>query len=365
MNQAANPEMLILARESRCLTQSELAEQSNVSQGNLSKYESGIRTIPTAHVEKFAEILDYPIEFFYLTEQRYGFGSACTYQRKRQTMPVHELRTLLAKINIFRIEFARLLTGVEIESENRFERLDLDDFDGDVERIAQYVRRKWELPFGPVQSVSESIENAGGVVFRCQFDTLKVDAISQWTPGMPPVFFINEEIPGDRLRFTLAHEVGHVIMHQVLTLDPRDMEREADRFAAEFLMPAKEIGGDFGSVTLASLARMKSYWMVSMAALAKRAYDLDRITPRQYRALFEQMSKLGYRTKEPEPVPVEEPTLAKEILDVYHDEQHYSVSELSRLVVLHEHEFRAVYGYGPRKFRVVASTRRIRNIHAG
>jgi Zn-dependent peptidase ImmA (M78 family)/DNA-binding XRE family transcriptional regulator len=365
MTQAANPEMLILARESRGLTQSELAEKSGVSQGNLSKYESGIRTIPTAHVEKFADVLDYPIEFFYLAEQRYGFGSSCTYHRKRQTMPVYELRTLLAKINIFRIEVARLLNGVEIEGENRFERLDLDDFDGDVERIAQYIRRKWELPFGPIQSVSGAIENAGGIVFRCQFGTSKVDAISQWTPGMPPVFFINEEIPGDRLRFTLAHELGHIIMHQVLTLDPRDMEREADRFAAEFLMPTKEIAPDFDSVTLANLVRMKSYWKVSMAGLAKRAYDLSKITPRQYRALFEQMSKLGYRTKEPEPVPVEEPTLAREILDVYQNDQHYSIAELSRLVVLNEHEFRAVYGYGPRKFRVVTSMGRIHHSNAG
>jgi Zn-dependent peptidase ImmA (M78 family) len=182
-----------------------------------------------------------------------------------------------------------------------------------------------------------------------------VDAISQWTPDMPPVFFINEEIPGDRLRFTLAHELGHVIMHQVLTLDPRDMEREADRFAAEFLMPAKEITNDFSSVTLADLVRMKAYWKVSMAALAKRAHDLGKLTPRQYRALFEQMSKLGYRTKEPEPIPVEEPMLANEILDVYRDEKQYSIPELSRLVVLHPHEFRAVYGVGPHKFRVVES----------
>lgn len=351
----ANPEMLTLARESRGWTQSDLAERSSVPQGNISKYESGIRAIPVEHIQKFAELLDYPSAFFFLPEHRYGFGSSCTYHRKRQTMPVYELRTLLARINILRIQVGHLLNGVEVENENRFERLDIEDFDGKVERIAQHIRRKWALPFGPVQSVAGSIEHAGGIVFRCRFGTRKVDAISQWTPGMPPIFFMNEDLTGDRLRFSLAHELGHVVMHQELTVDPQDMERQADRFAAEFLMPAKEIAPELGTLSWPKLARLKSYWKVSMGALIVRAYDLQQITARQYRSWFEQMSKLGYKTVEPEPIPIEDPMLIHEILDVYRSEHQFSISELSQLAVLNEHEFRDQYGFNQRKFRVMGN----------
>lgn len=348
-----NPEMVILAREARSLTQSDLARKSAISQANISKYESGIRAIPDAHVHKIADILRYPQEFFYLPEQRYGFGSSCTYHRKRQTMPVNELRTQLAKINILRIQVARLLHGVEIDSDNRFERLDLEDFNNNVEQIAQYVRRKWEIPFGPIQSLAGVIEHAGGIAFRCPFGTKKVDAISQWTKDIPPLFFINDDLPGDRLRFSLAHELGHVIMHQVLSLDASDMEKEADRFAAEFLIPAKEIGPDLERVTLPDLVRLKVHWKVSMAAILYQAKNLGKITPRQYSALWEQMGKLGYRTQEPEAIPIEEPMLVHEILNVYQNEHHYSIAELSRLVVLHEDEFRKQYGFTKHKFRVI------------
>jgi transcriptional regulator with XRE-family HTH domain len=97
MSHSANPEMLILAREARGYTQGKLAEDTGISQANISKYESGLLRISEMYLSQIATVLHYPREFFYLSERRYRFGSSCTYQRKRQTMPVQELKTLLAK----------------------------------------------------------------------------------------------------------------------------------------------------------------------------------------------------------------------------------------------------------------------------
>lgn len=350
MSNSVSPEMLILARETRGLTQSELAEASNISQGTISKYEGGLLYVSEEHLQKIASVLDYPLSFFFQANQLYGFGSHCTYHRKRQSMPVQEQKVLLAKINRLRIHIARLLNGVELEYENQFQRLDIEDFDGDAEKIAQLIRKSWRLPLGPVKNLVEAIESAGGIVVRQSFGTKKMDAFSQWVTGLPPIFLINADMPGERVRFTLAHEIGHIIMHRLPT---EDMEREADKFAAEFLMPSHDISPDLDSLTFVNLARLKSYWKVSMAALIVRAYETGKITHRQYRALFEQMSKNGYKMHEPIPIPVEEPTLLREIIDVYIKVHKYSIPDLSQLLALHEPEFRLEYLNSNRTLRII------------
>ncbi len=354
MAQRVNPEMLILGRESRGLTQSELAKVTSISQGNISKYESGFLSVSEEHLIKIASILEYPKAFFYLSEQRFNFGSSCTYHRKRQTMPIHELKVILARSNVLRINVSRLLNGVEIETDNLFQRLDVADFDGNVEEIVGLVRRGWHVPFGPVSNLVRVIEDAGAIVYVCPFGTRKLDAISQWitgsNPSFPPMFLINSDMPGERIRFTLAHELGHIIMHRIPT---DNMEAEADRFAAEFLMPAHDIAPDLRSLSLPNLARLKSYWKVSMAAIIRRARDLEKITPRQYKTLNEQMSKQGYKINEPYPLAIERPSVLNEIIEVYHGDHGYSLAEISELVLLSEGETREKFFNQNRHLHVV------------
>lgn len=347
MKRAPNPEMLILARESRSVTQGELAEKTGLNQSSISKFEQGIKEIPDDRVRELADALGYPAAFFYEEGRRYGFGSPHVYHRK-QEMPSKQLRALEAITNVRAFEVMRLLKGVEIETDARFHRMDIDEYDSPDE-IARITRAMWRLPTGPVQNLMLAVESAGGVVVVCSFGTRKLDALSHWMHGQCPVFFVNKDAPGDRLRFSLAHEIGHVLMHAVASEDP---EREADRFAAEFLMPAKEIRGDLQPLTMTKLSSLKYYWKVSMAALIVRTRDLKLITERQYRRFWMQMGQLGYRTREPNPIPREEPSLVHEIVGVYRRNQ-YSWEELSKVARLHPEEFRQLYSDEPSPLRLV------------
>ena len=345
-----NPQMLTLARESRGLTQGDLARLVGVSQGKISKYESGILNVSSDDIKVLAKQLDYPPDFFTQQDPVRGAGSSCLYHRKRQSMPVQELRRIQAEINVIRLQVARLLRGAEIETENKFYRMDIDDYENSAEEVARLVRRAWGLPVGPVNNLVSAVEDAGGIVFRYSFGTRKLDAVSQWLPGMPPLFFVNADIPADRLRFTLAHEIGHVIMHRVPT---ENQEQEADRFAAEFLMPEAEIGPHLRPISVQKAAALKPYWKTSMAAIIKRSFDLGFIGEAYYRKLFTQLSRLGYRTNEPVTVPDEEPATMREIVEVHLHDHKYSVSELSRLVRAVEHNFRRLYLPEQQRFRLV------------
>lgn len=334
-----NPEMLILARESRSVTQSELAKRLSVSQGNISKIEGGMLGIPDEQINRIAEILSFPESFFFQPSPQHGFAGNCLYHRKRQSVSVHDLRRIIAEFRIFGLEVGNLLRAVELETENKFYRLDMVDYES-PELIAQRVRRNWGLPLGPIQNLTTAIENAGGIIIRCSFGTRKIDAMSQWAADMPPLMFINSEASGDRLRFSLAHELGHIIMHQIPT---NDMEREADKFAAELLMPKIEIAPYLSNISIAKLASLKSYWKVSMASLLMRAGDLKKITQRQKEYLWTEIGKRGYRVKEPIDIPIEQPRTIHDLVDIHLNQLGYSVAELSNLVHSKEDSFRFRY----------------------
>lgn len=352
MSNTINPEMLVLARESRGIRQGELATRLGVTQGKISKIESGLLQVTDDYLDRLAVMLHYPRDFFYQTNRVYGHGTTCIYHRKRQSLPLLELRRLIAELNVRRIQISRLLRGAEVEAENRFHRMDAEDYNYDAPAIANLLRRSWNIPNGPIDNLTTAIEAAGGVVLRRSFGTNKIDAMSQWAPGEPPLFFINSEIPSDRSRYTLAHEIGHIVMHQVPS---PDMEGEADRFAAAFLMPERDIAPYLKGISLPRLAVLKPYWKVSMAALLKRAYDLNKVTARQYKYLWTKMSKQGYRLNEPVEIPTEEPTVLNDIIEVHRADHGYSTMDIAKLVRSYPDEFRNTFlPAEPMRLRVVS-----------
>lgn len=331
--------MVILAREARGLTQKELAQRLTISQGQLSKVESGVLEVPDTILTKLADVLDFPEHFFAQTEPIYGPGTGEMFHRKRQSLSQKVLNKIHAELNIRRMHIATLLRGVDIDHTFHFD--DISTF-ANPEDVARAVRASWQMPRGPVQNLTQVIEEAGGIVVACNFKTTLLDAISRWYPKMPPLFFTNMDSSGDRLRFTLAHELGHLFLHSA----PNPcMEDEANRFAAEFLMPAQDITASLYGLTLDKLASLKRHWKVAMSALLHRAQELGTISQRMAKRLWVQMSKAGYRIREPVEltVPIESPNLLQEIIGLYRGELQYSVPQLGHALALNDHEVRSLY----------------------
>jgi Zn-dependent peptidase ImmA (M78 family)/transcriptional regulator with XRE-family HTH domain len=335
----ANHEMLILARQARGITQAKLAKNSGVSQGTISKIESGNRPLSEDDVAKFSAALRYPPEFFERNAKQYGQGTVC-HHRKLQSVGVEKLRQVHASMNITRMATADLLNGVEINPTYSIPRLEVDDFGG-PEEIARLIRQTWQIPLGPIKSMTEIVEDAGGIVVPCDFGTDKIDAISQRPDGQPPFLFVSVSTPGDRLRFSLAHELGHIIMHSAPAPNQED---EANAFAAEFLMPAREIKPQLRKLDMAKLADLKRHWKVSMQALIYRARTLETITARQERSWWMRFNKLGYKKVEPIEIPREEPTLIKRVIEFHRSQHGYTDAELSRAARLVQDEFQGIYG---------------------
>lgn len=349
-----NPDMLILARESRGMTQTQLADALRLSQAKVSKLEAGMGAVSDDDIKKMSRALRYPESFFHQNETRLGLGPSELYHyRKRQSVGAKRLDLHHACIDLRRIHIARLLRSVEMNAHLPMPEWDVEDFRGGAAEAARALRATWHVPRGPIRNLTTLIEDAGGIIVPYNFDGDAIDAISRRVAKFPAAFFVSTTLDAARYRYTLAHELAHVVLHRVP--NPA-MESQADAFAAELLMPADDVRPYLTNISLAKLAGLKPYWRVSMAALLKRAADLGRLTPSQEKGLWIAMGRAGYRSQEPPELEFtrEEPALLGRLLSAHFEELKYSLSDLAALLNVYPDEVVATYSLGRKAIRAVA-----------
>lgn len=342
-----NSDMLRLARQRRGFQQSEAARYLGVEQPMLSRYENGLVEAREDVVMKAARIYDFPVEFFNQRDPVYGAPvSVHPMWRRKADVSMREIDSVVAELNLRVMHIRRFLEGVEVANTSDLPRLDLEEY-GDPERIAGLVRAHWRVPAGPIKNLTALVEKAGVFVAHSALGRASISGVTFATPGLAPLVVLNSDQPADRARFTLAHELAHLVMHRFPTAN---MEQEANAFAVAMLMPAGDMRPYFSGrkIDLALLAALKPEWRVSMAALLMRAHKLGHITDNQHVYLWKQISARGYRLREPpeldfEPEP---PHLLRQIVQLHFDSLGYTPAELAKFLCVHERELIELYGIG-------------------
>ena len=350
MHQTANPEMVTIARLSRGMTQTELAESIGRSQATVSKVEQGQQRVTDDLLDALVQALRYPPAFFY--EQGTRFLPGVSYHRKRQSLSKGDRERIEGVSNVQRLHVRRLLQAAEIPSD--IPRLKLDDFEGDARQVARALRQAWQVPPGPIPNLTRLVEDAGIIVVHRDFGTDRLDGLSYPYADLP-IIFLNSRLPADRVRFSLAHELGHMLMHKV---PYPEAEEEADQFAAELLMPADEIVDHLQPFSIERLASLKPYWQVSMAALLKQACDHGVLVGNQQRYQWAKFARLGYRTHEPRALdlPPERPALLHELIELHRQDLGYSREEMADALSLILDEYVELYEPAePPHLRLVSS----------
>lgn len=345
-----SPQLMVLARESKGYGQIQLAEAVGVTQAHISKLEHGLGRPSEELLESIAVVLGFKTSFF-SWKDRVEDGS-CVYHRKRQSLTSQDYCRLRANLNITRMQVERLLMNTEVTSTG-FHAMDPEFYGGSAEEVAERIRTVWKLPSGPVPNLTNLVENKGAVIVSFSLGIEKLDAMSQWLDGRPPFLFVNSDVPGDRARFTLAHEVGHLIMHRS-SIEP-DIEKQADQFAASFLLPAKEFSESVGEFSFKRLISLKPIWKVSIAAMIRRCHSLEIISDGQQKSAFVQYAKAGFRKREPYPLPVEVPSLCREILELHKKQLGYSDSDLGDLLGLPKAEVYSKFFPNSSPFKIVSA----------
>jgi Zn-dependent peptidase ImmA (M78 family)/DNA-binding XRE family transcriptional regulator len=338
-----NAAMFIIAREARGLTQSALAKRIGIAQAAVSKVENGVQPASDAILAGYVRELNFPITFF---EQSIDLRSLPThFWRKKARVTAAQGRSVAARLNIMRMQLRALLRSTDVP-ENRVPTLDRRAFRGTPADAARAIRAKWMVARGPIPNMVRLLEDHGVVIVPCDFGTDDIDGMSVFDPadGLPPVILVNPRSPGDRLRWSLAHELGHLALHTDPNYIPNDAtEDEADEYAGEFAMPAADIRPHFRTVSLEQLATLKLTWKMSIGSLLMRARSLDAITEWRSTSLWKELGYRGWRMREPNPIPREEPTLIGEILSFHRDDLAYSEKQLEGTLHVFAPEIRATF----------------------
>lgn len=322
-----NPAMFKLAREFRGYTQKDLETKSGIKQGVLSRYEHSLRAPGEEHLSKIAEALQFPKEFFFQKGEDYPTG--IIFHRKFSSLKTKDKTRIESEVKMRLLSLRPLIPELDIDSDVPV--IDLEKYSNDATKVAQAIRYYWKVPSGPIKNLIELLEDKGIVIFRFDFGTSLLDGF--FVHDDIPCIAINARAPMDRQRFTIAHELGHLLMHRI---NSDEAEKQANQFASEFLMPAKDIDESFkiSKIDLRYLVVLKPIWRVSMVALLRRAYDLGYITPTHFKSLNILISKFGYKKKEPIAIENEQEGLLQEIIQTYKEAMEYSDKELARIMHL-------------------------------
>lgn len=285
----------------------------------ISKYERGEATPSSGVLIRLGKSLDVPVEYFFrpvvleLHELEY---------RKHRKLPskvqtkiegdvleqverVFELMDLLPGGPISRY---RLPAGI---------RAGIASYE-EIEDVADAIRKAWGLGSNPIPDLTDTLEERGIIVLQATalhdngFDGLAA------TVDSVPVVVVGSGWPGDRQRFTLAHELGHLVLKNRLAEDLDD-ERAAHRFAGAFLAPRSEVFKELGKrrsqLELGELFALKQTYGLSMGGWLHRARDLGILPEARYKAMYQYFGVRGWVKTEPgAPYPREVPKLFRQLV---------------------------------------------------
>lgn len=201
------------------------------------------------------------------------------------------------------LELEELLPGVEQPWDAPDAKAFRIDRIEDAEQAADSLRRLWNLGIDPIPFIAELLEDKGIKVIALDLpENVSGSKAFVQRPGREdvPVIVVNQGHSGERQRFTLAHELAHLVL-RFSGLSDAEQEKAADRFAGAFLMARdmvlRLLGPYRTSISLGELAELKKLFKVSIASLVVRCGQLGIITKAVYGRLWAQIKDLGWNSQ--------------------------------------------------------------------
>ena len=333
-----NGERLKIARMWRNLSATQLAYLTGFSRQTISMLENGKLTNPEfATVQKLSEKLEFPITFF-LEETKRNFNESTTYFRSLLTTNKKYRVEQEEKIKFIAIVYNMLSEYLEFEKVN----LPQIPTNATPQEAANILREYWGLGNRPIENIVYLAESNGLIVTDFETATGDVDAFShKITSDDMETYLIGyskNKRTAARIHFDVAHEIGHILLHNwredLECIDKeefKEIELQAHSFASAFLLPEDEFRKDVSpyATNLAYYTELKKTWKVSIAAMIRRAKDLDIITADDYSRLMRNMQKQGIRKIEPldNELVTAEPSLLRQAIKILFDQKVFTPNE--------------------------------------
>lgn len=323
-----NPKKITEARESRGYNMTETATLIGVSRQAMHRYEQGLSNPSEKVLLTISDKLGFPLPYFYNdVELKVAIGT--TFFRSMKTSDIKirsmvDVRCNWMGLIYFYLSHYLNLPAIRLPKMDLLLRREILS-EEEIEECALALRKHWGLGMLPIDNLVNCAEDNGIVVFGTDINNKKVDACHKMIAERPIVFISSDKESSCRNRFSLAHELGHMLLHSHITIEDlndkevlKRIEREANRFASAFLMPREAIVNDVCASNLNFLLMLKRKWKVSVAALTYRCNELGVFDEDQILSIRKQMSYKRWNAFEPfdDVIAVEQPRLLKTALKI-------------------------------------------------
>ena len=294
------------ARIAAGLAPCDLADQCDLSVVTISRYEDDVMTPSSDVLATLARLLGVRVEYFLRQRKAKLVEVSC---RKPFDLSEQEKERSLAAAQIQLERWLALEEFILTRWSIHF-RIDelptkISSLSG-IETAAETVRAAWKLGHAPIPRLIDTLELHGIQVFTTTHDDeQKLAGLSAKANDKPAIIIVGgKHAPGDRRRYTLAYELGHLILNGRLARTV-EKERACHRFAGAFLIPAdaliEQLGRSRNWIEPRELQLIKEAWGVSMAAVMLRARALGVITPNTAAKMWQRFEDNGWDKREPDP----------------------------------------------------------------
>lgn len=337
-NRAFNGDRLRIARIYRGLTAAEFAEKIGVKRQTISMYENKKINPELDKVYEMSKLLNFPLNFFLEEESENVKISPSTYFRSLLTTNKKYRQEQEMKINIICRIYAFLNEYIEFPALNL---PPLGVYDS-PEEAAFHLRMQWKLSDKPINNLIYHAEQNGLIVTSYNTSTTAIDAFSQnlyiEDEERYVIALSKNKTTAVRLHFDVAHELGHILLHdwsddiESISHDEfKKREKEANAFAAAFLLPEEPFKKDIGiyAGNLKYYEILKKKWNVSIVAMIMRSYNLGLIDYNKYQLMIRTMQKKGIKKEEPldNVLITAEPTILKTAVEMLLNEKVFTANE--------------------------------------
>ena len=314
-------EKLVQARLFWGLSLQEVGDKLDVSKQYIQQIENGSKLPNELFIKALADVLDVAPNFFEQPVSNVMMESQCHF-RKARTTAISIKERALQQSSLFEDLINFIDDELSLPEINFIEAS--PNSNEAIELAAENCRRKWGINLdSPIQNVAYYLEKAGVVITKFSDISEKIDAFS--INKKRPIIIRNPEKESVcRLRFDLAHECGHIILHNDVPTGDVETEAQANRFASAFLLPRGAFLREFSflfsgyKIDWRRLVELKAKWKVSLGAIVHRAYDLGIINSAKYRTAFIYLSNKGFTKNEPldDKLPMEQPFILNKSLEM-------------------------------------------------
>jgi Zn-dependent peptidase ImmA (M78 family)/DNA-binding XRE family transcriptional regulator len=303
------------ARQAAGLSLRELGARVGVSQTAIRNYEQGTSAPSSAMLIKLGRALGVRTEYFFRAEQvvltdadyrKHAAVNGKVLQRVHADV-VEQLERHLALSEVLPGWLPSFAVPPKLPEASTLD---------EVEAVADSLRAAWRLGENPIPDLMDTLEAHGIVVLltRAHGDSRFDGLAARWGgegEAALPVVVVGADWPGDRQRFTLAHELGHLMLKGRLA-ERLDEEKACHRFAGAFLAPTSAVRSALGEkrtwLEPRELALLKGAYGLSMSGWLRRAYDLGIVNKTRFGQLNGLFRKRGWHLQEPAaPYPRERP----------------------------------------------------------